>query len=623
MKNLKQIQLITIILIISMLFTITGCISQTKNESSKIESVENSSNTIESSSQSSENKIESNLSSLFESSESNSISQNQSTSQISRSNGNSVNSTSKSTSTSSSGGVVVNKVNTYLNPALPKAPFQAKTLYVTGVPGFDDSLTLGTLQGLLATKGTEQIYITANTTYQLWLNEMKSSFGVSVVEGMSTWDLVTKFKTKLSGYILCKSEMGTYPGVTGNVNIDRSVNVATTLAKQLNAIVVTEINQAKAQSLGLSCILDVTGWDEVDLLSKPEYMSKLNKNLAVEQKPLFGANLRDYAVMSNSLLFFSLNAEQKRTEFIKTLNMGAALFGWGDPEKGEIGFVSEVSKVLSGYTIPSDHSFNLSTLSGFKLETVKQKTSITAKKENKHTVCFMMTDGDNIQWYLGGFNDRKWFGNANRGTFKMGWGIPPTLIDLAAPTLSWYMKNMTSNDGFVIQVGGLGYTYPSLQNKTYLKKQVEQLNDYMRRTDARIIEVVGNRSMNDTETWDIYTQQPNIDGLMYIDYNNYALYRGKIIWSNQKPIVSARYNLWKNENGTYLAPGGSGTEIAKQINSASTDPTSGDSYSLIDVHCWSMGMTDVKNAISLFGNNVRVVSPQEFMKLIKENVVPE
>lgn len=530
---------------------------------------------------------------------------------------------SKSSSTTSSKGEELISVNTYLNRALPKAPYQAKKVYVMPVPAFDEAVTLGTLQGLISTKGTEQIYIKANATYDLWLNEMKSSFGVTTEEGLTTWDLITKFKNSISGYILCKSTMGTYPGTTGSVNIDRSVNVANTLAKQLNAIVVTQVNKAKVDSLGLTCVLDVTGWDEIKLLSMQEYMSKLNKNLAVEQKPIFGANLRDYAVMSNSLLFFSLNAEAKRTQFIQTLNKGAAVFGWGDPEKGEIGFVSEVSKVLSGYTIPSDHSYNLSTLSGFKLETVKQKTNITAKKENKHTVCFMLTDGDNIQFYLGGFNDRKWFGNALRGSFKMGWGIPPTLIDLAAPTTSWYMKNMTANDGFVIQVGGLGYTYPSLQEKDMLKKQVTQLNDYMRRTDTNIVQVVGNRTINDLATWDIYTEQPNIDGLMYIDYNNYALYRGKIIWSNNKPIVSARYNLWGNGDGTYLAPGGSPDEVIKLVNAASTDPTSSDSYTLVDVHCWSMGVTDVKKVVDGFGPNVRVVTPQEFIKLIKENVVPE
>ena len=42
---------------------------------------------------------------------------------------------------------------------------------------------------------------------------------------------------------------------------------------------------------------------------------------------------------------------------------------------------------------------------------------------NKHTVCFMMTDGDNIQWALNDLTtNERWYGYPDRGQFAMGWG---------------------------------------------------------------------------------------------------------------------------------------------------------------------------------------------------------
>lgn len=179
-----------------------------------------------------------------------------------------------------------------------------------------------------------------------------------------------------------------------------------------------------------------------------------------------------------------------------------------------------------------------------------------------------MTDGSNITWYLANFNNRQWFGSTARGTFKMGWGIAGTLIDNAAPVQKWYYDHMSSNDGFILAAGGLGYTYPKYQEKSQLLIQSRKINDYMKRSDLNIAEIVGNRAFNDLETWDYYTAQPDIDALFYIDYNNYALYSGRIIWSNDKPIISTRYNMWKLGDNNYLLPRGSPENIAKLINEA-------------------------------------------------------
>lgn len=509
------------------------------------------------------------------------------------------------------------EADTVNNPPIPKAKYQAKKLYIANASSYDDQLTLSTLQGLLVNKGDEQIYIGSGT----WVNVMKDDFGVEVITKNNTWSLLEKFKDKLklSGYILCKTENGSVKALNTRGNIDRSVNVATTLANQLNAVVVTEGREQKAKDLGLKCVLDVRGWTEADLLNKPEYISKLNNKCIVEQLPFYGAQLRDYAVMTNSFSFFSDATEGKRQEFFNKIQPNSPIFGWSDSPQGEIGFISEASK-NSLYTVCTNWSMNVSVLSGFRLEKLKQKTVVPGEKDTRemvHTVCFSMSDGDNTTWYLGGLYDPKWFASKVRGTFPMGWGMPIPLIDVAAPAMKFYYDKMTEKDGFVFAGGGLGYTYPSMWKKDALEKQVLQINDYADRSDVNIMQIIDENSFDNTDLWNIYLKQPNIDAVFYLNYNNYAGMNGAIRWVNGKPLIGARFNLWKD-----LPPGGNPDSVIKAVNAASKNPKSDKGYSLIVVHAWSMTMNDVKKCVDGFSDKVRVVTPQEFVKLINENLKP-
>ena len=515
------------------------------------------------------------------------------------------------------------------DPALPLAKKQAKKLYVIQPGSFDDMVTAGTVQGLMANQSEENIYIMANPTYQLWLDQIKKDYGVATENVAGIWSALPKFTSKIDGYILCRTTYGDAPdsGIY-NANMDESVNVANTLCSQLNAIAVTEANEQKAKDAGLKMVLDVRDWDEEALRAKPEYYDKLDKNLAIELWQMFGANLRDYAVMSNAMVFFSQHQEGHRTMFLEDLNDNFALFGWGDPAWGEMNFVAEVSR-LNGYTVPSDHSYNLSVLSGYRTERVEQKTEEpSGEVKNKHTVCFMMTDGDNIQWNLNAFaTDERWYGYPSRGSFNMGWGIPATMIDLAPSAVKKIYDMMTPQDGFITQISGLGYMYPSMMTRDNLEKHAAMLNDYMGRADTNILEVIDFDQLYNQDQWDIFMKQPNIDGAFYIDGRNYSYMEGAINWASGKPIISSRYNLWSFEDGGYLEPGGGVNELTTLFSRVgtensvlTTDPTDESGYSLVLVHCWSHTMSDIQKIISRMDKDkIDVVTPQEFLARVQKN----
>jgi len=79
-----------------------------------------------------------------------------------------------------------------------------------------------------------------------------------------------------------------------------------------------------------------------------------------------------------------------------------------------------------------------------------------------HCVAFLVTDGDNLQWALGDFPD--YFNHPARGSFSMGWALPPSLADLAPSALQWFYANASNGlakDFFVAGPSALGYMYPS------------------------------------------------------------------------------------------------------------------------------------------------------------------
>jgi hypothetical protein len=183
---------------------------------------------------------------------------------------------------------------------------------------------------------------------------------------------------------------------------------------------------------------------------------------------------------------------------------------------------------------------------------------------------------------------------------------------------------MTTKDEFIAQLSGLGYTFPSKWKSSERKKMAEDVATYMSRTDLRYLEILDDGGFN-TRTLSAFTAQDAIKGLFYIDYGNYAQYSGEILWSNNKPIVSAKYRLWAGLSD------GSIENIAKNINRASTDPKSEDSYSFVIVHAWSGinsnklesggdTMKAVQKLIELFDSDVEVVTPTEFMNRIVRNL---
>ncbi len=174
-------------------------------------------------------------------------------------------------------------------------------------------------------------------------------------------------------------------------------------------------------------------------------------------------------------------------------------------------------------------------------------------------------------------------------------------------------KTDGERDYFVAGPSGLGYIYP--ENYGNIASYAALTGAFMEKADLTIVNVIGSTSpptipMNSLVP---YLNQNHIEAMFYYPYSNYAGCNGQITWANGKPIITARYNLW---SGEFEDP----QSLAGKLNASSTDITSPGGYSLVAVHVWTNSVSDVCQCTKLLNKNIRVVAPDEFVSLIKQNV---
>lgn len=416
--------------------------------------------------------------------------------------------------------------------------------------------------------------------------------------------LLTHFSSRLAGYILCDAKQS-------------STNVAISLSGIFNAVAIPADIEQTAINAGLTMLQDVRGKNETWVNAK--YGSQFSKKIASYQNVSDdrGLYLGDYSAFAGAIQFWTAYPTGTLANSIfNRLTTNGAIMGWGPNEDKTVESLSAKSLVMHA----ADWAPNLSTLTNIPVGKIEQKEPAVPYKvvPNVHTVCFVMSDGDNIQWLLGVSDNTDLWANPNRSKVNLGWTISPALLELAPPLYKKYVDNtLTSPDGrnyLIAAPSGRGYFNPGLFPD--LSNECDLLNLYMKKADLRIANVID----VDNSPWKLepYLRQDNIDALFYYNYSDYSTLKGQISWYKDKPSIAGRYDLWLGTLGqpTDKTP----ATLAESLNAASTDIHSPDSYSLIPVIVWSRQVKDVLECIGKLNPNVRVVAPDEFVWLIRKNL---
>lgn len=445
-------------------------------------------------------------------------------------------------------------------------------------------------------------------SYQLWLSLFIKRTQPEDRGSLSPWDLAARLTRAgvVRGYILYTPDPSAQTPFKKRPDIDVSINAATTMAGLLGGILVTPEMEPQARALGLSLLCDARGKDERWAFDQAR--AKLNPRYLLLQDPQM-ANMRDLAIAHRVATIYSTRPEDSSLlpEVLAWMKPMGTVWGWGNANESE--FVGPISK--AGHMIvPSDWSMNLPVLSSGRAE-LKQTPLSTppapaeevARLAKEPCVSYLGTDGDNLQWMMGGFAvQSEFWANPDREKIPYGWTTCLGDLYLMVPDEFAYLRQTQPRDSSLVTFAG--YFYPDLfaqdlgpeRRKELLRQCARQIGAMMKATGCRLFTFIAMEIENDAarEVYQIFAEEiPDMLAAFIVKYSPYEAGEGKVYWAATKngkkiPFISARYAIRANLKPKFpkaAAP----ARLAELINTdANLSIASGEPLAVWStIHAWS------------------------------------
>lgn len=511
-------------------------------------------------------------------------------------------------------------------------------------------VTMQTLQGGLARQCPRLFRVGTDVGMApVWLADLEQRWGVTVEASPSDFGgLLKLFKGDVAGYV-------TYSAASSD-----TVNVAVSYAAALSTspagvVVAVELGDVAALTTalgsGASHLVAAENRTYADVLKDHPISTDFNTRIFDLQDPSKSGCLVDWATFAGALHYWdstpNLSDPTSKAVFAAA-QAPAAMFGWGTSEGNSVDSMSGVGM----YIHASDFAHNLATLACFDAADLQQKRSDVAVEAaaarrggagapaaavaRKHTVSFLMTDGDNVQWLLNDFADPggKWFGSTDRGKVPLGWTMSPAMAELAPSVLSSFYRNMSTMDAFIAAPSGVGYAIPGKFPHTQseqsgdgrdgtngsdpsLQAFTDLTSSFLGKADMSVVNYIADSNCA-PECTDPMLAHDNIDSVLLYYGGGYVGGNGLIQWSAQgKPVIAGRYALWGSPGSGFDDP----VSLTRKLRALPKDPRDPQAYSLIPVHVWTHNVSDVVAAAGLLGGDFfDVVTPEELVSRVSANV---
>jgi hypothetical protein len=459
-------------------------------------------------------------------------------------------------------------------------------------------------------RGDELVWIDLpKGNYDLWYQGMTNRLHLVDRGVLKPWPLVKRFARAgiIEGYILYSYDYSPGGATKLRPNSDESVNVATSLAGLLRGVLVSEGQEKQAQRLGLKKLFDARGKTEAWCFEK--YRGKLNRTSLLLQDPQM-PHCRDIAIAHRMLAIYGHDAPTP--EVYAWLNPLSSVIGWNGGEEAKS--VAPISR--AGHTLlPCNWSMNLCALSAGsdecdscgKLGAARPRP--TELDDDAPAVSFIMSDGDNVQWFMGSFcTDKRYWASPDHGRFPVGWGTPLGCLAQACPEVLAYLKQ-TQPTNSTISLHGGGYFYPDLlgvergpaERKAILREHARRIGYYMKRSGCSTLMLLASDldSPAAREAYEVFCQEiDSLLGIFVMQYYPYEGGEGKVFWvhasnGDDVPVVTCKYRIWANTPSTKPCAG-TPAKVAHAINeSARRAEAAGERLNAWAVtHVWS-GFTKI------------------------------
>lgn len=426
------------------------------------------------------------------------------------------------------------------------------------------------------------------------------SLGLNWSEPADKWDLITKYRSEISGLIVYDPAQ------------IHTVNLATMLAKDRKALIASPslLSRLTSAPYNLPVLLDLRG----QFTSKLQvYQTMYNSYWPnVDHRILIGLNpevhkaaLREYATALGAAVIWldpTVSGESELlNSFLSSMPAGSNFMGWWPEEGAGVGRASTYGIA----TIASDWGTNLTMHSGMPRTVNIKPTPPKPALQNKIYVAFILSDGDNLQYVE--HLMRKLWNNPDRGSVPMGWTLSPAMLDAMPGALNYYWQTSTANDNLISGPSGYGYTYPnSWPNQSLLNQFVAKTDEYNQRAGFRVITVwntiTGGINQSVGQTYASYA--PSLLGVTAQNTGG-----GLTIYNNKLPGMALSCNYCTNEQAMkdHIASAASGWN--------GTSPR----FIIIQAQPWqNVTPTSFKNVANSLNTDYIVVRPDHIFQLIRE-----
>ena len=519
--------------------------------------------------------------------------------------------------------------------------------YVTGAPSGspNEKILLQALAGLAAQavnegRGDELVWMNGGGCYDEWKKRTEARLPLQDRGAFDVWKLLDRYRASglVKGYIVYSADASPGAAHAKRDNADLSLNVATTLAGITGAVPVEASLESRLTALGLPKLADARKQTPDAVLK--HYGAKFNRKAIALLDPKV-PNMRDFAIAHRCFVDFMTDGAT--TAGLAWAEPLAPVVGWacGDEFKN----VAPLSRAAHFHTA-SNWASEIPFLSAgsdlYQSRRIRTCDPRTINfQETRQSLAFLMSDGDNLCWMLGGFqqtdpkkqNTAVFWDSPQHGKFPMGWSAAlGDLVDVSPVTIDRLAETQPPRTS-ITQFGG-GYFYPDhfaaddpAHRDALLRKHAQRIAAQMRRTGAVTLTFICEKSDSAPaqQAMRIFAEEIHpLVGMLVMDYAPYHRMGGQIFWVSDGrggavPAVTARYAMWA---GMKRPSAGGPSEVATAANQDSNTPSDG---AWVAVHSWSRfdngegapplrGLDAVAKCVSLLDpTKIHVVTPEEML----------
>lgn len=481
----------------------------------------------------------------------------------------------------------------------PSQKKPSAVVQLSGMASFSEKVLAQSLSGQAAqavnNEGSDElVWIEFDSKEYMYLfHSTMARLGIAAARQSDVWSLASEYHEKglVKGYILYTDPASE----TVECDSDYSINIATSMAGILNGVLIEESLESKATEIGLTKLYDARNKMALDVFE--QYQPQFNRNLvfAADPKKVF---VRDMAIAHRCMAIYGTDETTKKV--FQWLNPLSVIIGWNKGDEFE--HISLASRWGHVETV-SDWCVNLPFLSaGTQQAVITQPKSIKPWEidfeDDNDGMAFLFSDGDNVQWNMGGFNfSKQYWANEHHGQFPMSWTVSAANLVQVSPATHNYRAMTQPVSTSQVEFSG-GYFYPDLfaaerpNRKELLRAYAKRFSKQLSRTGVKVVCMLCEdvKSQNAKDAYKIFAEElDGIIGMIALQYYPYDGGNGKILWYTNNegvdiPLVMIKYSTWLNAG---WERGGNPDKIAALIKSRKTNQAD-QTFEIIAHHAWSV-----------------------------------